>query len=69
MKGIKDLALYAKGVSMPEIQDHWANLYGIDVSRCSFRMDQQDRPPFKESQSIPFQNVHAVVFLDSIHYT
>lgn len=38
--GIEDqiIALYAKGVSTREIQDHLQNLYGIEVSPTSFPM-------------------------------
>jgi putative transposase len=63
------LALYAKGVSTRDIQDHLHQLYGIDVSP-TFISDVTDKvmPLIHEWQSRPLCEVYAVVFLDAIHY-
>nr|WP_274654616.1 IS256 family transposase [Paenibacillus humicola] len=69
--GIEDqiVALYAKGVSTREIQDHLANLYGIDVSPTLISNVTNKIVPFiKEWQNRPLQGVYAVVFLDAIHF-
>lgn len=69
--GIEDqiLALYAKGVSTRDIQDHLQMLYGIEVSP-TFVSNITDRilPLVREWQSRPLCEVYAVVFLDAIHY-
>jgi len=63
------LALYAKGVSTREIQDHLVNLYGIEVSPTLVsNVTNKILPMIKEWQNRPLQNVYAIVFLDAIHY-
>ncbi|WP_430073288.1 IS256 family transposase, partial [Paenibacillus naphthalenovorans] len=69
--GIEDqiIALYAKGVSTREIQDHLQNLYGIDVSPTMIsNVTNKIVPLIKEWQNRPLQSVYAVVFLDAIHF-
>lgn len=69
--GIEDqiLALYAKGVSTREIQDHLQNLYGIEVSAALIsNITNKIVPLIKEWQNRPLQNIYAIVFLDAIHF-
>jgi len=69
--GIEDqiIALYAKGVSTREIQDHLHHLYGIDVSPTMVsNVTNKIVPLIKEWQNGPLQSVYAVVFLDAIHF-
>ncbi|MEK8133172.1 IS256 family transposase [Paenibacillus filicis] len=69
--GIEDqiVALYAKGVSTRDIQDHLQNLYGIEVSPTLIsNITNKIVPLIKEWQSRPLQPVYAVVFLDAIHF-
>ena len=69
--GIEDqiLALYAKGVSVRDIQDHLNRLYGVDVSPTLIsNVTNRIMPLIKEWQSRPLQKTYAVVFLDAIHY-
>jgi putative transposase len=69
--GIEDqiIALYAKGVSTREIQDHLQNLYGIDLSPTFIsNVTNKIVPLIKEWQNRPLQSVYAVVFLDAIHF-
>ena len=69
--GIEDqiIALYAKGVSTREIQDHLQNLYGIEVSPTLIsNVTNKIVPLIKEWQNRPLQGVYAVVFLDAIHF-
>lgn len=69
--GIEDqiIALYAKGVSTREIQDHLQHLYGIDVSAALIsNITNKIVPMLKEWQNRPLQNVYAVAFLDAIHF-
>lgn len=69
--GIEDqiLALYAKGVSCREIQDHLEHLYGIEVSP-TFISNVTDKvlEQVKEWQSRPLAPTYALMFLDAIHY-
>jgi len=69
--GIEDqiIALYAKGVSTREIQDHLQNLYSIEVSPTLISNVTNRIVPFiKEWQNRPLQSVYAVVFMDAIHF-
>ncbi|SDE23987.1 Transposase (or an inactivated derivative) [Paenibacillus sp. UNCCL117] len=69
--GIEDqiVALYAKGVSTREIQDHLQNLYGIEVSPTLIsNVTNKLLPLIKEWQNRPLQGVYAVVYLDAIHF-
>jgi putative transposase len=69
--GIEDqiIALYAKGVSTREIQDHLENLYGIEVSPTLIsNVTNKILPLIQEWQNRPLQSVYAVVFLDAIHF-
>jgi len=69
--GIEDqiIALYAKGVSTREIQDHLQNLYGIEVSPTLIsNVTNKIVPLIKEWQNRPLQGVYAVVYMDAIHF-
>jgi transposase-like protein len=63
------VALYAKGVSCREIQDHLQQLYGIDVSPTLIsNVTDKVLPKIQEWQSRPLSSVYALLFLDAIHY-
>ncbi|WP_409347342.1 IS256 family transposase [Paenibacillus sp. MBLB4367] len=69
--GIEDqiVAMYAKGVSTRDIQDHLEQLYGAQVSPTMIsNVTNKLVPLIKEWQSRPLQSVYAVVFLDAIHF-
>jgi len=69
--GIEDqvLALYAKGVSTREIQDHLQQLYGVEVSPTYIsNVTNKIMPMVKEWQNRPLQGIYAIVFLDAIHF-
>ncbi|UUZ87037.1 IS256 family transposase [Paenibacillus sp. P26] len=69
--GIEDqlIALYAKGVSTRDIQDHLQGLYGIEVSPTLIsNVTNKIVPLIKEWQNRPLQQTYAVVFLDAIHF-
>ncbi len=71
VNGIEEqiIALYAKGVSTREIQDHLHQLYGIEVSPTLIsNVTNKIVPMIKEWQNRPLQSVYAVVFLDAIHF-
>lgn len=63
------IALYSKGVSTRDIQNHLEQLYGIDVSPTLIsNVTNKIMPTIKEWQSRPLQKTYAIVFLDAIHY-
>lgn len=63
------VALYAKGVSTRDIQDHLRGLYGVEVSPTFISNVTNKVMPFiKEWQHRPLQRTYAVVFLDAIHF-
>ena len=63
------VALYAKGISTREIQDHLQQLYGIDVSPTLIsNVTDKVLPKIQEWQSRPLADVYALLFLDAIHY-
>lgn len=69
--GIEDqiIALYSKGVSTREIQDHLKHLYGIEVSPTLIsNVTGKIMSLIKEWQNRPLQQVYAVMFLDAIHF-
>jgi putative transposase len=69
--GIEDqiIAMYAKGVSTRDIQDHLEQLYGIEVSPMMIsNVTNKLVPLIKEWQNRPLHNVYAVVYLDAIHF-
>ena len=69
--GIEDqiLALYAKGVSTRDIQDHLQQLYGVEVSPTLIsNVTNKILPMVKEWQGRPLQRIYAIVFLDAIHF-
>jgi len=71
MPSIEDqvIALYARGVSTRDIQDHLHQIYGVEISP-TLVSNLTDRllPRIQEWQSRPLHPVYAVVFLDAIHY-
>jgi len=71
VSGIEEqiLGLYAKGVSVRDIQGHLSQIYGIDVSATLIsNVTNRIMPVIREWQSRPLQKAYAVVFLDAIHY-
>lgn len=69
--GIEDqiIALYAKGVSTREIQDHLQRLYGIEASPTLIsNVTNKIMPLIKEWQNRPLHSIYAIVFMDAIHF-
>ena len=69
--GIEDqiIALYARGVSVRDIQAHLNQIYGIDVSPTLIsNVTNKIMPLIRDWQARPLQNVYAAVFLDAIHF-
>jgi len=63
------VALYAKGMSTRDIQDHLQQVYGLDVSPMLVSTVTDRLLPLIEAwQQRPLAATYAVVFLDAIHY-
>ena len=64
------IALYAKGMSNRDIEDHLKNLYGIEVSPTMIsKITDKILPEIKEWQTRQLEEVYPIVFMDAIHYS
>jgi transposase-like protein len=65
----KIISMYAKGMTTSDIESHFRELYGIDVSDSTIsRITDKIMPIVKEWQERPLEDVYAVVYLDAIHF-
>jgi len=63
------IAMYAKGMSTRDIEDHMRDIYGIDVSPTMVsKVTDKILPLISGWQSRPLDRVYPVVFLDAIHF-
>lgn len=63
------IAMYAKGMSTRDIEDHMRDIYGIDVSPSMVsKITDKILPMIAEWQSRPLDRIYPVVFLDAIHF-
>ena len=61
------LAMYAKGMSTRDIEDHLRDIYGVDASASLIsRITDKIMPQISEWQARPLESVYPVVFLDGI---
>jgi putative transposase len=61
------LAMYAKGMSTRDIEDHLRDIYGVETSASLIsRITDKLMPAVAEWQSRPLEAVYPVVFLDGI---
>lgn len=61
------LAMYAKGMSNRDIEDHLRDIYGVDASASLIsRITDKVLPAVAEWQSRPLDSIYPVVFLDGI---
>ena len=63
------LALYSKGMSTRDIEDHMKDIYGVDVSPSLVsKVTDKVLPQIFEWQSRPLDRVYPIVYLDAIHF-
>jgi len=63
------LAMYAKGMSTRDIEDHLRDIYGVDVSASLIsRITDKIMPDVTEWQSRPLSEIYPVVFFDGIQF-
>ena len=61
------LAMYAKGMSTRDIEDHLRDIYGVDVSASLIsRITDKLMPAAAEWQTRPLESIYPIVFLDGI---
>ena len=71
LSGIEEqvIALYSKGMTVRDIQDHLNQMYGVEVSPTLIsNVTNKLMPMIKEWQNRPLERTYAVVFLDAIHF-
>ena len=65
----KIIAMYAKGMSTRDIEDHLRDIYGIDASPALIsKITDKVLPAVMEWQSRPLDAVYPIVFFDGIIY-
>lgn len=65
----KIFSMYAKGMSVSDIEEHIRDIYGLEISDTTVsRITDKVLPAAKEWQQRPLESIYAVVFLDTIHY-
>lgn len=63
------LALYGRGMSYSDIQNHLSEMYGIDVSDGTISaITDRIIPAIKEWQNRPLESVYPVIWLDAMHF-
>ena len=63
------LAMYQKGMSTRDIEDHLRDIYGVDTSASLIsRITDKIMPMVAEWQSRPLAEIYPVVFFDGIHF-
>ena len=63
------LAMYSKGMSTRDIEDHLRDIYGVDASASLIsRITDKILPELAEWQSRPLSEVYPVVFFDGIQF-
>jgi transposase-like protein len=63
------VAMYAKGMSTRDIEDHIKDIYGVDISANTVsKITDKIIPLITEWQSRPLERVYPIVYLDAIHF-
>lgn len=61
--------MYAKGMSTRDIQDHFNDLYGSEVSPTLIsNVTNKVLPLVKEWQNRPLEALYPIIFMDAIHF-
>ncbi len=71
VSGIEDqiISMYAKGMTVRDIQEHLNNIYGIEASPTLIsNITDKLLPVIRQWQNRPLAEIYPVVFLDAIHY-
>lgn len=65
----KIIAMYAKGMTTRDIEDHLRDLYGVEASAATISaITNKVMPLVEEWQNRPLAAIYPVIYLDAIHY-
>jgi putative transposase len=65
----KIIAMYAKGMTTRDIEDHLRELYGVEASATTISAITNKVMPLVEAwQSRPLDAIYPIIYLDAIHY-
>ncbi|MHC4534255.1 MAG: IS256 family transposase [Planctomycetota bacterium] len=65
----KVISMYAKGMTVRDIQSHLCDIYGAEISPQSIsNLTAKVSPLVEEWRSRPLQSVYAIVYIDGIRY-
>jgi transposase-like protein len=65
----KIIAMYAKGMTTRDIEDHLRELYGVEASAATISAITNKVMPLVEAwQSRPLDAIYPIIYLDAIHY-
>lgn len=63
------IAMYAKGMSTRDIEEHMKDMFGIEVSPAMVsKITDKILPMISEWQSRPLERIYPIVYLDAIHF-
>lgn len=63
------LAMYQKGMSVRDIEDHIRDIYGVEASASLIsRITDKIMPELTEWQTRPLSEIYPVIFFDGIYY-
>lgn len=63
------LAMYAKGISTRDIEEHLRDIYGVEISSgLVSKVTDKIFPLITEWQSRPLERCYPIMFLDAIHF-
>ncbi len=63
------LSMYAKGMTVRDIQSHLESVYGVEASPALIsNITDKIMPVIRQWQSRPLEELYTIVFLDAIHY-
>ncbi|WP_367377493.1 IS256 family transposase [Enterococcus gilvus] len=71
LTGLEDqiIAMYTKGLSTRDIQEHFTDLYGAEVSpTLILNVTNKVLPLVKEWQNRPLEALYPIIFMDAIHF-
>jgi transposase-like protein len=63
------IAMYARGMSPRDIEDHIKDIYGVEISPTTVsKGTDKIMPLISEWRSRPLERVYPIVYLDAIHF-
>lgn len=63
------ISMYAKGMTIREIEDHFFELYGTQMSPTLIsNVTNRIMPLVKEWQNRPLESLYPIIFMDAIHF-